>query len=197
MPIRRLLDEGHEVCGFFFNPNIHPLSEYLRRRDGAAQVAEKCKIKMFWDVTPGDYDSIAWMRMVHGRERERCPMCWGQRLQRAYELAAAEGFDAFSTSLLYSRRQRHNEIVALADELVALAADLAGGASGKPKFLYRDFRADWQEGINISKEWGIYRQQYCGCLFSENERYARELAKCNEELNEELNDEPLEEQSIV
>ncbi|MDR2825737.1 MAG: epoxyqueuosine reductase QueH [Deltaproteobacteria bacterium] len=177
MPIRRLLEEGHELCGFFFNPNIHPLAEYLRRRAGALQVAEKYNIPLYFsaeeDCKDG-YNTAAWLDMHSADDKidplKRCPVCWEQRLERVRDFAlAGEGgsgsFDAFSSSLLYSRRQRHDEIAALGRRL----------AQNKLDFLYRDFRADWQEGIKISKEWGIYRQQYCGCIFSENERYAKEL----------------------
>jgi predicted adenine nucleotide alpha hydrolase (AANH) superfamily ATPase len=175
MPLRRLLDEGHEVLGFFYNPNIQPLAEYLRRRAGAAQVAEKYGIKMRWALEEGDYDTAAWLRRVAAAgppaASERCPECWRERLARAFELAAREGFDAVTSSLLYSRRQRHAEIAALGREL---AAGFAGVS-----FLYRDWRPDWRRGIEISKEWSLYRQQYCGCIFSENDRYAGELRKAN------------------
>lgn len=180
MPVQRLLDEGHEVTGYFYNPNIHPLAEYLRRREGAAQAAERYGIKMLWALHPGDYDTAAWLRMMHGREAApgRCRMCWGQRLEAVFGKALEGGFDAFSTSLLYSRYQQHEFIAARCGEL-------AGGGAGdtpRPAFIYRDFRADWQSGIDRSKEWGIYRQQYCGCIFSENERYAKAFKKSNGEL---------------
>jgi predicted adenine nucleotide alpha hydrolase (AANH) superfamily ATPase len=179
MPIRRLLDEGHELCGFFFNPNIHPLAEYLRRRAGALQVAEKYDIPLYFaadDDCKDGYNTAAWLDMHSpgdwSNPLKRCPVCWEQRLKRTGDFAlAGEGgsgsFDAFSTSLLYSRRQRHDEIAELGRRL----------ASKNLAFLYRDFRKDWQEGIKVSKEWGIYRQQYCGCIFSENERYAKECVQ--------------------
>lgn len=175
MPLKRLLDEGCEVTGYFYNPNIHPLAEYLRRREGAAQVAAKYGIKMLWALNEEDYDSIAWMRMMHGREESRCPYCWEQRLDKTAATAAALGFEAFSSSLLYSRYQNHEVITKLGH-----ARAEAHGTG----FLHRDFRVDWQAGIDTSKEWGIYRQQYCGCLFSENERYAKALKKSNRELEQ-------------
>jgi predicted adenine nucleotide alpha hydrolase (AANH) superfamily ATPase len=210
MPIRRLLDEGHEVCGLFFNPNIHPLAEYLRRREGARQIAGKVGIRLYfagdaphdpvsggttlpprpagqkrrdevltWKCNKDAYATKDWLEMTRAAAGtgtppeagpERCFLCWKQRLERTRDFAlagqsGAGAFDAFSTSLLYSRRQRHGEIAALGRELAPAALP----------FLYRDFRLDWQEGIRLSKEWGIYRQQYCGCIFSENERYAGEL----------------------
>ena len=177
LPIQRLLDEGHELSGFFFNPNIHPLAEYLRRQEGAAQVAEKYGLKMYWATEAADYNTAAWLRLAGGPDGDfsapgRCRKCWAERLGRVCALAALEKFEAFSTSLLYSRRQRHAEIA-------ALAADFSRGGIGWPLFLYRDFRADWKAGIELSKAWGIYRQQYCGCIFSENDRYGRDLQRSN------------------
>lgn len=181
MPVQRLLDEGHELSGFFYNPNIHPLAEYLRRREGAAQVAGRYGLKMYWATEEADYNSAAWLEGLRQHcpapgqvnSPARCGYCWTSRLARAFDLARREGFEAVTSSLLYSRRQRHAEIAAAGQ---ALASD------GGPAFFYRDFRPDWQNGINLSKEWGIYRQQYCGCLFSENDRYARDLAKANANL---------------
>jgi len=72
------------------------------------------------------------------------------------------GFDAYTASLLYSRYQRHDEIRELGEQL--------GREFGVP-FHYEDFRPGWQEGIRLSKELGLYRQQYCGCIYSEKERY--------------------------
>lgn len=180
MPLRRLLDEGHQVEGFFYNPNIQPLAEYLRRREGAAQVAEQYRLRMHWAVEGGDYDTAGWLRRQAAAGADfspatRCPQCWRERLDRAFALAARHGFAAVTTSLLYSRRQRHEEIA-------ALGLDLAGEYG--VEFLYRDWRPDWQQGIELSKEWGVYRQPYCGCIFSENDRYARDLQKANAALKE-------------
>ncbi|MDR2726432.1 MAG: epoxyqueuosine reductase QueH, partial [Deltaproteobacteria bacterium] len=69
-------------------------------------------------------------------------------------------------SLLYSRRQRH--------EVIRQEGERAAEAVGVP-FLYRDFRADWQAGIDLSKAWNLYRQNYCACIYSEADRFAGEL----------------------
>lgn len=202
--VRMAREAGYEVTGFFYNPNIHPLQEYLRRRAAMAQVAERLDLPMIWQ--DAGYDTKAWMRGVAWREEGevRCRICYAGRLERTVAVATRGGYDAFSSSLLYSRRQRHDVIVeqcrALAggsvlDEAAekgsmlhqkgdtslkdcSPAAETAAGADaphGGPAFFYHDFRTGWEEGITLSKEWGIYRQPYCGCLFSENERYAKEL----------------------
>lgn len=157
---RTLLDEGHELEGLFFNPNIHPLGEYAKRRDGALEVAERLGFRL--RVLDAEYDPKVFFRAVTGREDDRrCGECYRIRLTRAAELARAGGFEAFTTTLLYSKYQKHEDIA-------ALGQGLAAGGTG---FLYRDFRSGWKDGIRVSKEWGIYRQQWCGCLYSENERY--------------------------
>jgi len=163
-PIRRLLEQGVEVTGLFVNPNIHPLMEYKRRRDGAAQVAARLGIRILFK--DNEYQPQAWFRAVAHREDNRCHYCYQMRLERTVQIARRGGFDAFSSTLLYSNFQKHEAIA-------TLGRDLAAG--GAPAFHYEDWRTGWKEGIDASKDWGVYRQQYCGCLYSENERYRREL----------------------
>ncbi|MDL2285359.1 epoxyqueuosine reductase QueH [Desulfovibrio sp. OttesenSCG-928-F07] len=201
MPIKRLQDEGHEVTGLFYNPNIHPLAEYLRRREGAAQVADRYGIKVIWATEDADYNTVNWLHMIHGQEDTRCGLCWNQRIERSYNVAVNNGFDAFTSSLLYSRYQQHDFIAKRAAELAgavtpnsaalpvaaalpAVAPAVVTPASTKSpcKFYYKDFRTDWQAGIDISKEWGVYRQPYCGCILSENERYTKALKRENQKL---------------
>jgi predicted adenine nucleotide alpha hydrolase (AANH) superfamily ATPase len=119
-------------------------------------------------VLPPAVNPVPWLRAVAGREKDRCPFCWRSRLGKCAATAARLGFAGFTTSLLYSRYQNHEAIRALGREL-ALATGLL--------FIYEDFRVDWRQGIALSREWGIYRQQYCGCLFSEYARYSRDLAR--------------------
>ncbi len=163
--IQTLLDQGLEVTGLFHNPNIHPLTEYVKRRDGCLEVADKLGIRVI--VKDNEYRPKEWFRNVAFREDNRCFHCYAGRLERTAQIARKGGFDFFSTSLLYSKYQKHDDTAALGRDLEA----------GKTKFLYHDFRKGWKKGIEISKEWGIYRQQYCGCLYSENERFQKELGK--------------------
>ena len=92
----------------------------------------------------------------------RCGYCIGLRLNKTAEYAAKNGFDAFTTTLLESKYQPHEYIYALGNML---------GEKHGVKFYYKDFRAGWKESIKISKELNLYRQQYCGCIFSEYERF--------------------------
>ena len=169
MPITRLLDEGYTVTAWFMNPNVQPLAEYLRRREAAGQCAERLGTEILyadaaWDIT-------AWLRAVAGRDEApaRCAWCCESRMEAAFAQAASLGFAHFSSSLLYSRYQPH-EVIAAAGRRLA--------EKGGPGFVYRDFRADWQAGIDLSREWGLYRQPYCGCFYSEAERYRNQLERC-------------------
>lgn len=163
-PVQALLRAGMDVTGFFYNPNIHPLQEYLRRRQGAAQVAARLGIAVIFK--DDEYDPKKYFQAVTYREANRCLSCYALRLERTLSIARRGRFDLFTTTLLYSKYQKH-------DQLRTLGADMATGSG--VGFHYEDFRQGWAEGIAQSREWGIYRQQYCGCLYSENERFASDL----------------------
>ena len=105
-----------------------------------------------------------FLRAVVFRETERCRYCYYDRLLTTAAKAKRSGFDAFSTTLLYSKFQKHNEIQSIGEAV--------GHEIGLP-FYYEDFRTGWKEGVQTSKKMGIYRQQYCGCIYSEKERYCR------------------------
>ena len=175
LPVRRLRDEGFAVTGLFYNPNIHPLTEYLRRRAAARLAGQRLCLPVLEAETPETaWDLARWLASVHDpdlvgdpRSAERCAFCYRERLLYTARRAKASGFAAFTTSLLYSRRQRH----ALIRQAGEHAAETAGVA-----FVYRDFRPDWQSGIELSKAWDLYRQNYCACIYSEAERFAGNLS---------------------
>lgn len=161
-----LLGRGVGIAGFFYNPNIHPLTEYLRRRDALAQVGQRLGVDMAF--ADAEYDPALFLRQAAFREKDRCRTCYGLRLDRAARQAREGGFEGFTTTLLYSKYQDHQAIRA--------AGEAAAKAHGTP-FHYEDFRPGWEEGIRLSKEWGLYRQPYCGCIFSEFERYRKKLGR--------------------
>ncbi len=168
MPAIRLKEEGFQPVLWFMNPNVQPLSEYLRRREAAETCAALlgCKI-IFEDAT---WNLQKWLaeQMEHPEAPERCHWCVASRVEQARLTAENLGFSFFTTSLLYSIYQPHEHIRQVGEGL-----DKEEG----PGFVYRDFRQDWREGIERSKEWNLYRQPYCGCVFSEAERYAKKLSK--------------------
>lgn len=151
--------KGSDVLGFSFNPNIHPLLEYRRRLTGAREVCEMAGLELVEDQS---YDPAAWFASVGEGQGSRCGRCIGGRLDRAAQEAVARECDAFSTTLSISPWQDHDAIQIEG----ARAAQLCG-----VEFLYEDLRPLYAESRRLSKEWGIYRQKYCGCLVSEWERY--------------------------
>ena len=168
MPIRVLLERGFAVTGWFYNPNIHPLEEYLRRREGAVAVARAHGIPLVFSDDMPEYGVEPWCRSAFAHEGGRCAFCRESRFEAVARKAVASGLTVFTSSLLYSRHQNHQGMIKAGER----AAAIYGGS-----FLYHDFRAFWNQGIQASKELGIYRQQYCGCVFSEEERYSKILEK--------------------
>lgn len=179
MPVLHLREEGFAVTAYFFNPNIHPQEEYLLRREAMRQAAERLALPLLLEPAAEEdarsaVDPAAWARALGSETAEgaRCRFCYRARLEPAARLAKERGFDAFSSSLLYSRYQHHESIVEEAERAAALA-----GSS----FLYRDFRPYWQDGIRLSKDMGLYRQKWCGCILSkgeaERQRERRRLEK--------------------
>ena len=164
-PLKKILDGKIEVWGFFFNPNIHPYTEYQKRLEAVKILAEKMDVKMIYR---DEYDLEEFLRNTLGTDSKsvpksaRCGYCYSSRLEATAQAAKENHFDYFSSSLLYSKYQDHDEIKKIGLEL----ADKYG-----VKFYYDDFRIGWKEGIKESKEMGLYRQQYCVCIFSEKERY--------------------------
>lgn len=167
MPIKRLADAGYEISCYFHNPNVQPLSEYLKRREAAAQCAAFYGLPAIFDDAWDIAGWLAW-QLPRADSPARCEACCAARLKAACEKAAELGIRRVSTSLLYSRYQPH-DFIAVEGRRLALSYGL--------EFIYRDFREDWQAGIDLSREMGLYRQAWCGCVFSEAERYAKKLRR--------------------
>lgn len=160
VPLRRLRQEGADVWGVYHNPNIHPFREWDRRREALEALAGTDGFRL---LPHTQYDPTEWIRSVAFREGERCRVCYHARLRHVAFLARRGRFGAFSTTLLYSKFQKH--------ELIREIGEAIGSEVGVP-FLYRDWRTGWTEGMEASKALGLYRQPYCGCVYSEWERYA-------------------------
>ncbi|MBW2477076.1 MAG: epoxyqueuosine reductase QueH [Deltaproteobacteria bacterium] len=158
-PVKTLRAAGHHITGFFFNHNIHPYQEYQKRLNAVRHFANVSELKVTYNDT---YSLEEFLAAVAESPDSRCIYCYQSRLKETAAFAAKAGYEAFSSSLLYSRYQNHQLIKELAQEL----ADHYG-----LKFVYHDFRVGWQEGIQSSKSMGLYRQQYCGCIYSEKDRY--------------------------
>lgn len=164
-PVRVLRNARHDVTGFFYNSNIHPYMEYRKRMDALSNYAREIDLKL---IVSDTYDMEGFLRAVVFREADRCRYCYYDRLRTTAIMAKTNNFDAFSSTLLYSKFQKHDFIQSIGK---ALGRELG------ILFFYEDFRTGWKEGVQVSKETGMYRQQYCGCIYSEKERYCRTTSR--------------------
>ncbi|MBI5587998.1 MAG: epoxyqueuosine reductase QueH [Deltaproteobacteria bacterium] len=177
IPLKAALRGKCEVWGFFHNPNIHPYSEFLKRLSAVKRLASYLSIDLICDEK---YRPTAFIKAMKASLHEkgvkfppkgsRCSFCYSARLEKTALSAVANGFDSFTSSLLYSTSQDHEEVKRVGSDL--------GKKYGIP-FYYEDFRKGWQEGIDTSKEMGLYRQKYCGCVYSKIERYSDKKTKQN------------------
>jgi predicted adenine nucleotide alpha hydrolase (AANH) superfamily ATPase len=160
-PVKTLRGGGLEVMGFFYRHNIHPYTECLKRQETLQAYAGQIDLRMIYQE---GYELENFIQNVVYREKDRCHYCYHDRLRSTALLARRGKFDYFSSTLLYSKFQKHDAIKAIGEAI--------GKSAGVP-FLYEDFREGWKEGIETSKKEKMYRQQYCGCIYSEKERYFR------------------------
>jgi tRNA A37 threonylcarbamoyladenosine dehydratase/predicted adenine nucleotide alpha hydrolase (AANH) superfamily ATPase len=155
--IESLSAEGITPTLFWYNPNIHPLTEYHNRRDAlsAFAAARNLELEMI-----DEYGLESFLNNIGSKTEapERCSFCYRMRLERTAAYAAEKGFDAFSASLLISPWQQHDVIRGLGEELVARYG---------VEFIYRDFRPLFQQSRSQARALGLYMQKYCGCIFSE------------------------------
>ena len=159
MCIETLRDEGILPTCFWYNPNIHPVTEYKMRKNTLVRYAQDIHMPL---IVENDYGLREFVTHVAGDIEHRCGYCYLCRLEETARYAAENGFDAFSTTLLISPYQKHNLIIKVGEKM----AEKYGVS-----FLYRDFRPYFKEGQERAKELGLYRQKYCGCVFSEEDRY--------------------------
>lgn len=153
-----LEEEGWAVTGYFHNPNIHPSSEWRRRLDTLLSYAAGTDLPLETDLS---YPLEENLVMLLGAEA-RCAACFAERLLATAEKAAALGLGSFSTTLSVSPYQDQERIRA--------AGEAAAAATGT-EFVLRDFRPRYRDSVRISREMGLYRQPYCGCILSERDRY--------------------------
>lgn len=155
--VERLHSEGHTVLGLFYNPNIHPVEEYQRRLDVARRVA----IEFGFSLTELPYEPDEWFRQTEALADEpeggrRCEVCFRLRLLKAYNYMIEQQTDAFTTTLTIGPRKSAGIINRIGREI------------DEERFLVRDFKkkAGFQRAIELAKQWELYRQDYCGCVYS-------------------------------
>lgn len=153
-------EAGFDITGFFYNPNIHPYTEQQARLDSFKRLMEREGLPY---IVNDDYPLEGWLRQAAAEPHKRCGLCYDDRLTATASLAASgDGFDAFSTTLLISPYQDHETLRFLGEEM-----EKGYGV----KFAYLDLRPRFRAGQREARALGLYMQKYCGCIYSEKERY--------------------------
>ena len=161
MCIETLRREGIDPVLFWYNPNIHPFKEYKMRKNTLVEYADAINAKL---IINNEYGLRKFIEAIFPDFDNRCGYCYRVRLEETAKFAAENGFDAFTSTLFVSPYQNH--------ELLKLTAEAVAEKYGV-KFLYRDFRPFFKEGQEKARELELYMQKYCGCVFSEEERYQK------------------------
>ncbi|MCL2411444.1 MAG: epoxyqueuosine reductase QueH [Treponema sp.] len=167
--VKTFYDEKFEPHLFWYNPNIHPYTEYKSRYDCLCQYADKEKLKLTGE---GEYTLNTFMNEVYNGTKNqscsRCQKCYKLRLEKTAALTSSEGFSGFSTTLLISPYQDHEAIKRAGEE---------AAAEHNVEFIYRDLRPLFREGQSAAREKKMYMQKYCGCIFSEEDRNKEAVQK--------------------
>ena len=177
--LKTLRKKGIEPTLFWYNPNIHPYTEYKARRDCLKDYAESQKAELILKDEYGLDDFICGVlhQSINSKQTNfenimltRCQnYCYPKRLRAVFEYAKENGYDTVSTTLLYSIYQQHDIIK---DLMESLSREFG------INFYYYDFREGWREGQDEARAAGLYMQKYCGCVFSEEESMlGREMAR--------------------
>lgn len=167
-PVEFLKRKNIRFLGFFYNPNIHPYREF-RERIKALQTVSQVKIfEIIWKKDYGLKDFLKETFMYWDDTLRRCEICYSLRLKETVKTALSLKAEAFTTTLLYSIYQKHHLIKEIAEDL---------SFKYKVPFLYEDFRTGYDIGQKEAKDLGIYMQSYCGCIFSEEEKYSKKRKK--------------------
>lgn len=175
MSIKKLREENLDVTGYWYNPNIHPYMEYRARRDALRNYSKLIDLPVIYK---DEYGLDDFCKKVINNLKDRCKICYADRLVVVAKYAKENGYDAFCTSLLYSPYQDHEALKEVCEKL-SKAFDI--------KFYYYDFRPFYREGQEEAKKLGIYMQKYCGCIFSEEDRYEKRIER--ERIKEEIDKE--------
>ncbi len=159
--VATLRNESIDVTGYWYNPNIHPFTEYRARRNCLREYAQSVDLPL---IEEDRYALRPFVREVAEDIENRCVKCYEMRLFATAKTAKEQGFDSFTSSLFISPYQNHELMM----EVAQRAAD-----AYEIEFLYRDFRDVFKAGQEYAREQEFYMQKYCGCVFSEEERYLK------------------------
>lgn len=159
-PYRLLSERGYDVVPYFYNPNVQPFREYRRRYFAAVDYVSQLDL----GLRSGPYDMERFLAEVSGDPGDRCGTCYRIRLGRTAREAADLGMREYTTTLLVSPYQDKGMIREAGNE-----AALAAGV----EFVFEDMSDGYLEATAVSRSEGIYMQSYCGCVYSEKERYQK------------------------
>lgn len=176
-----LLEKHFDITVFFYNPNIDERDEYEKRLEELLRFSKEAEFAKNIKIVRGEYEPQVFHEMARGMENlpersERCYKCYELRLRRTAEYAAENGFDYFTTTLSispYKNADWINEIgMKLEDEMRGTASDSDSSADNIPIFLFSDFKKKngYKRSIELSAEYNLYRQDYCGCVYSKMEK---------------------------
>lgn len=164
--IESLRNEGIEPVLYWYNPNIHPYTEYKERRNTLKEYVKIIKIQAIFEE---EYGLKEFCKNVIPDFKNRClNYCYKARLEQTVKYAKENGYDSFTSTLFVSPYQQHEKLKEICEELAA-KYDM--------KFVYKDFRTGFREGQAKAKQLGLYMQKYCGCIFSEEDRYEKQIRK--------------------
>jgi len=165
--VLNLLREDYDVYGYFYNPNIHPRQEYDLRLNETRKVAQTLEIKLYEEI----YDDERWLAITQKFKEEpekgrRCDVCYAVRLERTARKASQLGLEIFTTVMSLSPWKKAESL----NRMGRMFASRYG-----IKFLEADFKKKdgFKKSIELSKEHGLYRQNYCGCVYSKKSRDRR------------------------
>jgi len=160
--IKYLRNNNIEPTVYWYNPNIHPYTEYKNRKETLEKYSKMINIET---IFKDEYGLKEFTKNTANDIENRCiNYCYKIRLENTVKYAKENGYDAFSTTLLVSIYQKHEQIAEIGRQM----AEKYG-----VEFFYHDFREGYREGQKEARELGLYMQKYCGCIYSEEERYLR------------------------
>jgi epoxyqueuosine reductase len=161
--IKVLREENIDIVGYWYNPNIHPFKEYDNRLKALKEYSKMINLNVIYDDF---YGLDNFVRNTINIINNRCGYCYLSRMEKVVKYAHDNGYDAFSSTLFISPYQKHDLLKDICEKL---------SKKYNIQFLYRDFRPYYELGREMFRETGLYMQKYCGCIFSERERYKKEI----------------------
>ena len=171
------LSKYFKITVFYYNPNISPEDEYLKRKEEQTRLIQEMKTVYPVQILDCDYDNFLYEEAIQGLENEpergsRCTICFRMRLEKTAQVASREHFDYFGTTLTvspYKNAKLLNEMGRQMENTYSV------------KFLFSDFKKKngYKRSIELSQEYHLYRQDYCGCKYSKLERERLLLEKKN------------------